>query len=94
MIATIEEITLKTANRLAQSSPLSKIKIERNVPITPKSKWRELYNRMAFGDSVVLSKKARDAFQNASYRQGFPIISRRQGDGSFRCWKIKKKRRE
>lgn len=74
------------------------IVIEKGVPI-PKNtshgwnvKWKELGEKMEEGDSIVLPSAQAAVFQaNVKItREGFRIITKREGVGKRRCWLVRR----
>ena len=74
---------------------LEPIKIDRAMPI-PNSgrsgwgKWKELIQKMRFGDSVLLDQKsAYQLYHSARNSFNIKMVIRKQGD-KFRVWKTDK----
>ena len=74
------------------------IKIEKNIPLKPWSRWFDLFKKMKVGDSFLVEKESyrKDAVSAASrYRnrsksgnKNFNVATRKV-EGGFRIWRIK-----
>ena len=65
------------------------MKIEKNIPITPK--YSSVARAMQTGDSVLCqTKKEVASLRGAVYRTGHKAVTRKLPDGTHRLWKVKK----
>ena len=64
------------------------MKIEKNIPITPKH--AAVAREMQAGDSV-LSQTMREEYswRGALYRTGHKAVTRKLPDGTWRVWKVR-----
>jgi hypothetical protein len=67
------------------------VKIESGIPI-PKSvhhgKWIDTVRKMNIGDSVVVPKGHHMVMYAAVRNAGFKPVTRHEGEGSVRIWKM------
>lgn len=76
---------------------MSEITIESGIPIPPKHKgtgYPELMRQMKVGDSILVPKKGRVAVLQAAVRLRITITTRKEGDGTMRCWKVSDTRKD
>ena len=71
------------------------MKIEKNMPITPyrkQGKYSILVHKMEEGDSVLCknSEKGMVLRSAISKCKGYKPLGRKQQDGTYRIWKVKK----
>jgi len=71
------------------------MRIEKNIPITlPRARengYASLVREMEVGDSVLCqTMKEIISVRAAIYRTGYKPIVRKQPDGTWRLWKVKK----
>jgi len=69
------------------------MKIEKNIPITtyPHGKYASLARAMEAGDSVLCqTMKEVISVRAAIYRTGHKAVTRKQPEGTWRLWKVKK----
>ena len=65
------------------------MKIEKNIPITPK--YSSVAREMQTGDSVLCqTMKEVASLRGAVYRTGHKAVTRKLPDGGWRLWKIRK----
>lgn len=81
---------------------LSKLKIEKNVPVPLKRQvegsesFTSIAKRMKNGDSILCNKKQMEGIKTALYNIGSFAITRRQGktQNRYRIWKTNKSQRK
>lgn len=71
---------------------IEELKIEKGVPITPKtrkgSKWDAKIDAMGVGDSIVVQDESDyESFRAALRRKGFRVARERNNHG-YRVWKL------